>query len=78
MYSVKSIRVSAKSGNSGENQGNGLCLKGIRGKLGNLTNSRESQGMSEKMLIFVSSINRFTNTLKNSQENTFLSSSVIN
>ena len=41
-------RASAKSGNSGENQANGLCLKYIREKSGNLTNARDDQGNIRK------------------------------
>ena len=44
---VHDHRVSAKLGNSGKsgkNQGNAFCLKNIREKSGNLTNSRDNQG----------------------------------
>ena len=40
----KTVRVSAKSRNSGKNQGNAFCLKNIREKSGNSTNSRDNQG----------------------------------
>ena len=47
-------------------------LKKYYGKSGNLTNARDNQGISGKLFIFVSSINRNPGMLgKSVQENNF-------
>ena len=60
--------MSAKSGNSGRNQGNGLCFKDIREKSGNSAIAVDDQGISGKVFVFVSSINRSPNMLESAQE----------
>ena len=62
------FRVSAKSGNSGKSgksQGNAFCLKNIREKSENSNNSKRQSGKYQGSCVFVSSINRFPNMLKN-------------
>ena len=56
--------MSAKLGKSGKNQGNGLCLK-ISGKNQAIQLMLEIiREVSRKTFVFVSSINRFPNMLK--------------